>query len=78
MAVQIGRFKIGFLPLSMLILFIVMTAGSLYAANEMSSQPENSMSFVGVWVGYEIWTLLITPIYGILGHFVIAFINRAK
>ena len=78
MAVQIGRLKIGFLPLSMLILFIVMTAGSIYAATEASSQPENSVSFVGAWIGYEIWALLITLIYGILCHFVIAFINRTK
>lgn len=53
-----------------------MTAGSIIAAKEVSSQPGNSVSFFGAWVSYEIWTLLITLIYGIICHFVIAFRNR--
>lgn len=55
-----------------------MTAGSIIAAKEVSSQPGNSVSFFGAWVGYEIWTLLITLIYGIICHFVIAFINQSE
>ena len=55
-----------------------MTAGSIIAAKEVSSQPGNSVSFFGAWVDYEIWTLLITMIYGILCHFIIAYINRFK
>lgn len=78
MGLQIGRYKIGLLPLLMMILFIILTAGAVYAVYEVPSKPENSISFIGAWISYETMALLDTLVYGIITHLIFVIVNRKR
>lgn len=75
--IQIGRYKFGFAPLSMIAVFIVLSVCAIVAAFHQS-RPESAMPLSGLILINESLALLTTLVYGILVHFAIAIINRIK
>lgn len=75
--IQIGRFKLGVAPLSMIIVFIVLSACAVVAAFHQA-KPEYPMPLSGLIVINEGMALLATLAYGIFVHFAIALVNRLK
>ncbi len=75
--IQIGRYKFGFAPLSMIAVFIVLSVCGIVAAFHQA-EPEYPMSLSSLILINEGAVLLATLVYGILAHFAIAIINRIK
>lgn len=75
--IQIGRYKLGFAPLSMIVIFIVLTVCAILAAFSQT-RPESSMPLTDVILLNEGMALLATLAYGISVHFALALINRIK
>lgn len=74
--IQIGRYKLGFAPLSMIIVFIVLSVCAILAAFRQT-RPEWPMPLSYHIIINESMALLATLAYGIFVHFVIAIIyNR--
>lgn len=75
--IQIGRYKFGFAPLSMIAVFIVLTACAIVAAithdNPYSPLPLSARILIN-----EGMALLTTLVDGIFAHFAIIIINRLK
>lgn len=74
---QIGKYKIGFAPASMIIVLIVLSACAVIAAFHQA-KPEYPMPLSRLIVINEGMALLATLVYGIFVHFAIAIINRLK
>ena len=74
---QIGKYKIGFTPLSMIAVFIVLSVYSIVTAIQQY-RPEWSMPLSYIIIIKEAMALLATLVYGILGHFVISIFNHFK
>lgn len=75
--IQIGKYKFGFAPLSMLVVFIVLSVCAV-AATFQQSRPEWSMPLSYIIIINESMALLATLVYGIFAHFAIAIINRLR
>lgn len=75
--IQIGRYKLGFAPLSMIVVFIALSACAVTAAFHQT-RPEYPMPLSGRILINESLALLATLVYGIFVHFAIAIINRIK
>ena len=75
--IQIGRYKLGFAPVSMIVVFIVLSVCAVVAAFHQA-KPEYPMPLSGLIVINEGMALLATLVYGIFVHFAIALINRLK
>ncbi len=75
--IQIGRYNWGFAPLSMIVVFIVLSVCAIVAAFQQS-RPEWSMPLSYIILINEGMALLATLVYGIFVHFAIAIINRLK
>lgn len=75
--IQIGRYKLGVAPLSMIIVFIVLSVCVVVAAFHQA-KPEYPMPLSGLIVINEGMALLATLVYGIFVHFAIALIQRLK
>ncbi|MBJ2193394.1 MAG: hypothetical protein JFT09_08690, partial [Muribaculaceae bacterium] len=75
--IQIGRYKLGFAPLSMIVVFIVLSVCAIIAAFQQA-RPEWSMPLSHIIIINEGLALLTTLVYGIFAHFVIAIINRLR
>ncbi len=75
--IQIGRYKLGFAPLSMIVVFIVLSVCAVVAAFHQA-RPEYSVSMSGLILVNEGLALLVTLVYGIFVHFALAIINRIK
>lgn len=75
--IQIGRYKIGFAPLSMIVVFIVLSVCAVVAAFD-SARPEYPVPLAWQIVVNEGLALLVTLVYGICAHFAIALIDRLK
>ena len=75
--IQIGRYKFGFAPVSMIIVFIVWSVCAVVAAFHQAT-PEYPMPLSGLIVINEGMALMATLVYGIFVHFAIAFIDRLK
>lgn len=75
--IQIGRYKFGFAPLSMIVVFIVLSVCAIVAAFHQT-RPEWSMPVSYSIIINEGMALLATLVYGILVHFTIAIINRLR
>ncbi|MDE5793249.1 MAG: hypothetical protein K2I08_00840 [Muribaculaceae bacterium] len=75
--IRIGRFEFGFAPLSMVILFIVL---SIFAISSALSQarPEWSMPVSGLIIINESVALVATLVYGILVHLIMTFMSWIK
>ena len=74
---QIGKYKIGFVPLSMVVVFIVLSLCVIFVSFHQYRQ-EWSMPLSLIIIINEGLALMITLVYGILGHFVISIINYFK
>ena len=74
---QIGSYKFGFAPLSMIVVFIVLSVCAIVAAFHQE-RPEWSMPLSNIIIINEGMALLATLVYGIFVHFAIAIINRLR
>lgn len=75
--IQMGRYKLGFAPLSMIVVFIVLSVCAVVAAFHQA-KPEYPMPLSGIIIINEGMAWLATLVYGIFVHFAIALINRLK
>lgn len=75
--IQIGRYKLGVAPASMIIVFIVLSVCAVIAALHQA-RPEYPMPLSGLIIINEGMALLATLVYGIFVHFTIALVNRLK
>ncbi|MYM13501.1 hypothetical protein [Muribaculum intestinale] len=75
--IQIGKYKFGFAPLSMIVVFIVLSVSAVVAAFQQA-RPEWSMPLSHIIIINEGLALLATLVYGIFIHFAIAIINRLR
>lgn len=75
--IQIGRYKLGVAPVSMIIVFIVLSMCAVITALHQA-KPEYPMPLSGLIMINEGMALLATLVYGIFVHFAIALIHRMK
>lgn len=75
--IQIGKYRFGFAPVSMVIVFIVLSAGAVIAAVRQA-RPEWPMPLSQLILINETLALIVTLIYGILTHFAFAIIDRFR
>ena len=75
--IQIGRYKLGFALLSMIVVFIVLSVCAVVAAVQQT-RPESPMPLSYTIIINEGMALLATLVYGIFVHFAIAIINRLR
>lgn len=75
--IQIGRYRLGFAPLSMIVVFIVLSVYSVIAAFQQA-RPEWPMPLSYLIIINEGMALLATLVYGIFVHFAIAIINKLR
>ena len=75
--IQIGRYKLGVAPVSMIIVFIVLSMCAVITAFHQA-KPEYPMPLSGLIMINEGMALLATLVYGIFVHFGIALIHRLK
>ena len=75
--IQIGKYKLGFAPLSMIAVFIVLSVCAIVAACQQA-RPECPMPLSYNIIINEGMALLATLVYGIFVHFAIAIINRLR
>lgn len=75
--IQIGRYKLGVAPVSMIIVFIVLSMCAVITAFHQA-KPEDPMPLSGLIMINEGMALLATLVYGIFVHFAIALIHRMK
>ncbi len=75
--IQIGRYKLGFAPLSMIVVFIVLSGCAIFTAFQQA-RPEWPMPLSHIIIINEGMALLATLVYGIFVHFAIAVISRLR
>ena len=75
--IQVGKYKLGFAPLSMIVVFIVLSVCAIVAAFQQA-RPEWPMPLAYNIIINEGMALLATLAYGIFVHFTIAVINRLR
>ena len=75
--IQVGKYKFGFAPLSMIVVFIVLSVCAIVAAFQQA-RPEWSMPLSHVIIINEGLAVLATLVYGIFVHFAITIINRLR
>lgn len=73
--IQIGRYRLGFAPLSMIVVFIVLSVCAVIAAFQQA-RPEWPMPLSYLIIINEGMALLATLVYGIFVHFAISIINK--
>ena len=75
--IQIGRYRMGFAPLSMIVVFIVLSVCAVIAAFQQA-RPEWTMPLSYLIIINEGMALLATLVYGIFVHFAISIINKLR
>jgi len=75
--IQIGRYRLGFAPLSMIVVFIVLSVCAVIVAFQQV-RPEWPMPLSYLIIINEGMALLVTLVYGIFVHFAIAIINKFR
>ncbi len=75
--IQIGRYRLGFAPLSMIVVFIVLSVYAVIVAFQQA-RPEWPMQLSYLIIINEGMALLATLVYGIFVHFAIAIINKLR
>ena len=75
--IQMGKYKLGFVPLSMIVVFIVLSVCAVVAAFQQA-RPEWSMPLSSRILINGGMALLTTLVYGVFAHFAIVLINRAS
>lgn len=75
--IQIGRYKMGFAPLSMIVVFVVLSVCAVAAAFHQA-RPEYPMPLSSLILINEGMALVVTLVYGIFAHFAVALIDRIR
>lgn len=75
--IQIGRYRLGFAPLSMIVVFIVLSVCAVIVAFQQA-RPEWPMPLSNLIIINEGMALLATLVYGIFVHFAISIINKLR
>lgn len=75
--IQVGKYKIGLAPLSMIVVFIVLSVCAVITAFQQA-RPEWPMPLYSLIIINECMALLATLVYGIFAHFAIAIINKLR
>ena len=75
--IQIGRYRLGFAPLSMIVVFTVLSVCAVIAAFQQV-RPEWPMPLYSLIIINEGMALLATLVYGIFVHFAISIINKLR
>ena len=75
--IQIAKYKLGFAPLSMIVVFIALSVCAVVAAFQQA-RPEYPMPLSGLILINEGMALLATLVYGIFTHVAIAIFNRLR
>lgn len=75
--IQIGRYRLGFAPLSMIVVFIVLSVCAVITAFQQA-RPEWPMPLYSLITINEGMALLATLVYGIFVHFSISIINKLR
>lgn len=74
---QIGKYKFGFAPVSMAIVFVVLSVCAVIVAVRQA-RPEWSMPLSHIILINETLALIVTLIYGIVMHFALAIADRFR
>lgn len=75
--IQIGKYKLGIAPLSMIVVFIVLSACAVTAAFSQA-RPEWPVPLTDLLLINEGMALVVTLVYGIFAHFAIAIIDSIR
>lgn len=75
--IQIGRYRLGFAQLSMIVVFIVLSVCAVIAAFQQA-RPEWPMPLSYLIIINEGMALLATLVYGIFVHLAISIINKLR
>lgn len=75
--IKIGKYKIGFAPLSMLAVFVVLSIFAVFSSFSQAKQ-EWPMPVSGILIVNEILVLIATLVYGILLHLTLSFVSWLK
>lgn len=75
--IQIGRYKFGIAPVSMIVVFIVLSVCAVIAAFDQT-RPESPMPLGNLILINEGMALLGTIIYGIFVHFALVLIDKIR
>lgn len=75
--IQIGRYRLGFAPLSMIVVFTVLSMCAVTAAFQQA-RPEWPMPLSYLIIINEGMALFATLVYGIFVHFAISIINKLR
>ena len=75
--IRIGRYELGFAPLSMIAVFVVLSIIAIWSAVSQA-RPEWPMPLSGLIIINESVALLATLVYGILLHLIMTFMSWIK
>ena len=75
--IQIGKFRMGFAALSMMVVFVVLSTCAVTAAFIQAS-PEYPVPLTHLILVYEVMSLMATLVYGIFAHFTIEAIDKIR
>lgn len=75
--IQIGRFRFGFAPASMVVVFVALSVCAVVAAFNQA-RPEWPVPLSYLILVNEGGALLVTLVYGILAHFALAIIDKLR
>lgn len=75
--IRIGRFRIGFIAVSVVAVFIALSACAVISAVRQA-RPEWPMPLSSLILTNEVMALAATLVYGIVAHFVAVIIDRIK
>lgn len=72
--IKIGKFECGFAPISMLVLFIVLSIFAVFSAFSQV-KPEYPMPLSSLIIINETLALIATLVYGIIVHLIMSFLQ---
>ncbi len=77
--IKLGKFEVGFAPISMAVLFIILSIFAIFSALNQA-RPEFPMPLSSLIIINETMALLATLVYGILVHLIMSFVkwNRKR
>lgn len=75
--IRIGRFRIGFVAVSVIVVFVALSICAVVAAVSRA-RPEWSMPLSSLIIINEAMALAATLVYGIMAHFAVVVIDRLR
>ncbi|MDE7025417.1 MAG: hypothetical protein K2O88_06020 [Paramuribaculum sp.] len=76
--IQIGKYRFGFAPVSMFVVFIVLSICAVLSAFYVAADNEDTLLLCQRILENECIALVVTLMYGVFAHFVLAFIDKIK